>query len=60
MVLLRILLNQLEGGMTLSCTSFMPVQYKLLLRGFWFMQHESKHMYFAFFPSISLWEFVVL
>lgn len=60
MVLLHILINQLEGGMTLGCTSFMPVQYKLLLRGFWFMQRESKHMHFAFFPSVSLWEFVVL
>lgn len=60
MVLLHILINQLEGGMTLGCASFMPVRYKLLLRGFWFIQRESIHMHFVFFPSICLWEFVVL
>lgn len=41
MSLLNILIDQLGAGMTLCCISFMLVQYKLLLSGFWFTQHKS-------------------
>lgn len=34
MALLNIIIDQLGAGMTLGCTSFMLVQYKLLLSGF--------------------------
>lgn len=58
MALLNILIDQLGAGMTLGFISFIPVQYKLLLSGFWFTQHEI-YRHFAFFPSICLCEFVV-
>lgn len=42
MASLNILIDQLGAGVTLCCISFMLDQYKLLLSGFWFTQHESR------------------
>lgn len=52
MALLNILIDQLGAGVTLSCITFMLVQYKLLLSGIWFTQHESIDT--ASLPSICL------
>lgn len=57
MALLNILIDQLGAGMTLGCISFMLVQYKLLLSGFWFTQHKSIDTLHSFppFACVNLW-----